>query len=313
VKPDPRFLKQPKSFWANVRTISEAVGYTVTGEGYWKVPPGLTIPKAFEKHGGPRKNTVLASDINTMRQAYEKLGLDPSHVVGTSGHPTELGQRLCDYFRYRANILNTEVQPNLMDAIAARKEFDKCKKRYPSDAKFAMNKQKGEKKAEAFLTAMVNMIIGSQVKDYGYDLDPHNLTTVTQGDQPLRTLSRRLDGAFPSVVNPIAVWEIKEYYYTTTFGSRVADGVYETLVDGMELEELQQSENIIVKHYLFADSHFTWWACGKSYLCRIVDMLHMGYVDEVLFGREVLSELPRIAGEWVAEAARRNIKKRDGR
>ena len=39
-------------------------------------------------------------------------------------------------------------------------------------------------------------------------------------------------------MDPLAVWEIKEYYYTTTFGSRVADGVYETLLDGMELREL---------------------------------------------------------------------------
>ncbi|MGH9565995.1 MAG: DUF7687 domain-containing protein [Candidatus Angelobacter sp.] len=24
------------------------------------------------------------------------------------------------------------------------------------------------------------------------------------------------------------------------------------------------------------DSAFTWWVKGRSYLCRIVDMLHMG-------------------------------------
>ena len=40
-------------------------------------------------------------------------------------------------------------------------------------------------------------------------------------------------------MNPIAVWELKEYYYTTTFGSRVADGIYETLLDGMELEDMR--------------------------------------------------------------------------
>jgi len=28
-------------------------------------------------------------------------------------------------------------------------------------------------------------------------------------------------------------------------------------------------------------------------------MLHMGYVDEVLFGREVLTRNPEIAQEWV--------------
>ena len=45
-------------------------------------------------------------------------------------------------------------------------------------------------------------------------------------------------------LNPIAIWEIKEYYYTTTFGSRIADGVYETPLDGMELEELRVNEAI---------------------------------------------------------------------
>jgi hypothetical protein len=239
-----------------------------------------------------------------MKRAYENLGLKPDHVIGTSGHPTELGKLLCDYFTYRADILNTKVQPNLMDATAARELFEKCRKDYKPKIPCVMNKQSGNKKVESFLTCIVSMIIEKHTKEYGFDADPHSLTTVTQGDQPLRTLSRRLDGAFPSVVNPMAVWEIKEYYYTTTFGSRVADGVYETLVDGMELEELQVSENIRVKHYLFADSHFTWWACGKSYLCRIIDMLHMRYVDEVLFGREVVKELPRIVEEWLTTLAK---------
>ena len=41
-------------------------------------------------------------------------------------------------------------------------------------------------------------------------------------------------------------------------GSRVADGVYVSLLDGMEVEELRESEGIEVKHYLMVDSHFTW-------------------------------------------------------
>jgi len=121
----------------------------------------------------------------------------------------------------------------------------------------------------------------------------------------LRTLARRIDGAFPSIINPIAVWEIKEYYYTTTFGSRVADGVYESLLDGMEIEEMREREGVHVKHYLFVDAHYTWWECGKSYLCRLIDMLHMGYVDEILFGSEVVDELPRIVGEWLAVLRKR--------
>jgi hypothetical protein len=118
-----------------------------------------------------------------------------------------------------------------------------------------------------------------------------------------------VDGAFPSAINPVALWEIKEYYHTTTFGSRVADGVYETLLDGMELEELRQSEGIHVKHYLILDDRFTWWECGRSYLCRVIDMLHMGYVDEVLFGRETLKRLPKLVKGWVREVRRRSPQK----
>jgi hypothetical protein len=94
------------------------------------------------------------------------------------------------------------------------------------------------------------------------------------------------------------VWEVKEYYGTTTFGSRVADGVYETMLDGLELMELDANEGRKIRHYLMVDDRFTWWDCGRSYLCRIVDMLHVGLVDEVLFGREVLRRWPRIVKEW---------------
>ncbi|MDE2976204.1 MAG: hypothetical protein OXU63_01645 [Acidobacteriota bacterium] len=119
----------------------------------------------------------------------------------------------------------------------------------------------------------------------------------------MRTLARRVDGAFPSPVDPVAIWEIKEYYYTTTFGSRVADGVYETLLDGMELRELANAEGIRIRHYLMIDSHYTWWECGRSYLCRLVDMLHMGYVDEVFFGYEVIERLPGLVERWIVDLA----------
>jgi hypothetical protein len=152
------------------------------------------------------------------------------------------------------------------------------------------------------------MIIEANANGLPCNYDPRELTSVTLNGAPLRTLARRVDGAFIGVVNPIAVWEIKEYYYTTTFGSRVADGVYETLLDGMELEELRQNENIDVKHYLMVDDHNTWWNMGRSYLCRIIDILHMGYINEALFGYEVVERLPEIVAEWVAiENERRKI------
>ena len=62
---------------------------------------------------------------------------------------------------------------------------------------------------------------------------------------------------------------------------------------------MHEQENIHVKHYLMVDSHYTWWVDGKSYLCRLIDMLNMGYVDEVLFGFEVIERLPNLVKEWV--------------
>ena len=276
MKPNKTFLSQPKSFWADIRTISQGVGYTARGKGQIKIP-----------------------SVDEIESVYQDLRLKTDHIWDSSKRLTKNGQLIFDYFQYRADILNKNVEPLLMNAPEAEKLFTQMKKKLKPSCPIPMNKQKGKKKKPAFLTGLANMIIEHNANGIDCDYDPRALTTITAGGSPVRTLARRVDGAFPTTTNPIAVWEIKEYYYTTTFGSRVADGVYETLLDGMELEELKTSENIEVKHYLIVDSHYTWWKCGKSYLCRIVDMLHMGYVDEVFFGKEVVSELPKTVKEWV--------------
>jgi hypothetical protein len=279
--PNSRFLNQPKAFWAYVRSISQAANYTVRGEGRIKVPT-----------------------VQEMAEALNGLGLDGTRLLKSDG-ATALAQTLHSYFEHRADKLNTFVEPRLMDKDKARSLFEKLRAEISPKVPIPMNKQKGEKRAPAYLTAIVNMLIEANAGGMDCDYDPRALTTVTREGAPVRTLSRRVDGAFPCAVNPLAVWEIKEYYYTTTFGSRVADGVYETLVDGMELEELRISEGIKVLHYLIVDDHFTWWDCGRSYLCRILDMLHMGYVDEVLFGSEVVERLPAIVRGWVRAAKQR--------
>ncbi len=145
------------------------------------------------------------------------------------------------------------------------------------------------------------MLIEANSKGYDCDYDPKELTAFTKSDTPIRSLSRRVDGAFPQVINPVAIWEVKEYYYTKTFGSRVADGVYETLVDGQELIEVRKHLGINVHHYLMIDDYFTWWTLGRSYLCRICDILHMGLLTEALFGYEVVERLPEIIKTWTQE------------
>ena len=144
------------------------------------------------------------------------------------------------------------------------------------------------------------MLIEENLLGAACNYEPRELSYFTDQGVPALTMSRRVDGAFPSAINPVAIWEVKEYYYTTTFGSRVADGVYETMLDGFEINLLSRRMRIRrPKHYLMVDDYFTWWNCGKSYLCRIIDMLHMGLVDEVLFGRQVVKRLPQIVKGWI--------------
>lgn len=277
MKPDKKFLSLPKDFWAHIRLISQELGYTVRGQERIKVP-----------------------SVREMQEAFAKLSLDSQHLFDQKGNSTEFGSKVFNYFAYRARVLEKCVEPLLMTAEEAKGIFEEMHRTLRPQCPIPLNKQSGEKKAPAFFTGIVNMLIEANAKQIPCDYDPRVLTTVTYKGRPVRTLARRVDGAFPSAINPVAVWEIKEYYYTTTFGSRVADGVYESLLDGMELEELRVSEGLDVKHYLMIDAHYTWWVCGRSYLCRIVDMLHMGYVDEVLFGQEVLKRLPKLVRGWIS-------------
>ncbi len=296
MQPNKSFIALPKSFWANVRTISQEVGYTerpkrqagVTGQaGLIKVPTATEI-----------------------RAAFQSINLSTAHLIGDGGKLTDTGKQVFDYFAYRADILNRVVEPHLMDAERARTLYEELRGKVKKAAVVPMNKQSGEMKKPAYFTGIINMLIEANLEGLPCNYNPQELTTVTRNNEPFRTLARRVDGAFPGPVDPLAVWEIKEYYYTTTFGSRVADGVYETLIDGMELEELDEALREVAKHdsrpehiqhLLMVDAHFTWWIKGRSYLCRIIDMLHMGYVDEVLFGREVATRLPEIVKGWATE------------
>ena len=175
MKPDQRFLAQDKTFWANVRTMSEQAGYTERGEGVIKIP---TLEE------------ILA--------ALTGITLGTSHIVDAkTKNPTVMGQTLLAYFKFRADTLNDHVEPRLMDAERAKEVFNELKGNHWKRCPLPMNKQKGDKKAEAYLTCIVNLLIEAHSDGYGCDHDPRVLTTVTKDNAPLRTLARRVDGGFP--------------------------------------------------------------------------------------------------------------------
>jgi len=279
MQPKKQFTGLPRTFWAYVRLISEKLGYTE------RQHPGISRMRQFNPED------IL---VALWENALSTREVEDS----SSGQPTPLCRDLCMYLNFRATVLERNVESNFMDQTEAETEFERLKMALSPTCYLPMNKQKGKKKHYNYLACMVNMLTEQALGSACFVDDPRNLIVATRDSVPLRTFSRRMDGAYPSMINPIATWEVKEYYGTTTFGSRVADGVYETLLDGYEFLDLKESEGIEILHYLFVDDHFTWWECGKSYLCRIVDMLHMGMVDEVLFGREILIRWPQIVKSW---------------
>src|ERR1700733_11832328 len=174
MRPDKRFLKQPKHFWANVRSVSQHIGYTERGAGRIKVPT-----------------------LEAIADALRQIGLKSAHVIGEDGHPTELGSSLLAYFEYRAGILYDVARPHLMDAKKARAMFRRLKSKLKPKWNVPLNKQKGPKRAEAYFTGIINMLIEAHCEGLPCDYSPMELTSVTVDGAPLRTLARWVDGAFP--------------------------------------------------------------------------------------------------------------------
>ena len=161
-----------------------------------------------------------------------------------------------------------------------------------------MNKQKGDKREPSFLTGIVNILFSYELQGQTFEDDPRRLPVIDREGELFAAMSRRLDGAFPSSVNPRALWEIKEYYYTTTFGSKISDAVYISQLDGHERHEIVEATGLPIDLYLFVDAYGTWWTKGKAYLCRLVDAVNKGVVDEVVVGCECKEAIPRLVHTW---------------
>jgi len=229
----------------------------------------------------------------------------------------ELIEDVVKYLDFRSDTLNSFIKNQFMDKDIAKEEFLKLCSLHTENnfiCTLPLNKQKNEKRDYSYFTGIINIITEKTLRQYAFennleygkdikfDDNPMSLSCVLDEENKLvGALSRRFDGAFPSTRNPLAIWEIKEYYYTTTFGSRISDGIYETQLDGLELIQINRETGREIQHIYFIDDFNTWWNMGRSYLCRTVDMLHKGLVDEVIFGKEVLDRWEEVLNELLAE------------
>ncbi|WP_143200011.1 DUF7687 domain-containing protein [Kitasatospora sp. CB01950] len=122
--------------------------------------------------------------------------------------------------------------------------------------------------------------------------DPQSRAAIVS-DKHIWVSPRRLDGALPDLLNPVALWEIKEYWGKTGGGSKMSDAIYELHLVGLELRRFEDEFGIHVNHYAIMDGRHQ-WSSRQSDLRRAVDLLYSGLLDELVIGSEVLTEWPRI-------------------
>ena len=277
----PEFRDIDPSFWALVKYVSETLGYT-----------------------DRKTRSIRTYSIEDIIYLLEARNIAASEF---------LVRLLKEYFDKRASLLNDYVRNLLMTADEAKEAFEALLPIYEDGqflCKLPMNKQSGEMKRVNYFTAIINILAEDTIRhssaydgfSLGFNDDPRGLVYVLDDHANLiGASSRRFDGAYPDIMNPKIIWEIKEYYYTTTFGSRVADGVYETQLDGYEFRDIENNYGKKVVHVFFTDAYKTWWIDGKSYLCRIIDFLNSGLVDEVIIGKEVFTRWPELLMSVIEE------------
>ena len=82
MKPSTHFKGMPANFWANVKIISQGVGYA-------------------------KANEVIAPTQKDIEKLYQSLNLDFTELF-PEGKPSALGKDVLDYFAFRADALNNQ-------------------------------------------------------------------------------------------------------------------------------------------------------------------------------------------------------------
>lgn len=279
--------------------------------------------RALSEHlGYSKRKTVLKHAEGEIQRGLRELGLSPDAI----GQGSEAGfsvSDLTDYFKFRADLIEGFIAANLQTVEQARNLFEDVVEEFTSGhtsrsnnsglensrlyeviggtpAEAPYNKQKQPKRDIDFLTATSNILISRCLGGREFDQDPRRLPVFTEDGVMVGSMSRRMDGAFPTCTNPIALWEFKCYYYTTTFGSKISDAIYIADLDGFERKSIEQETGEKLSLTLFIDAYSTWMVQGKSYLCRIVDLLHRGAISDLIVGAEVVTAIPPLVEGWLA-------------
>ncbi len=165
---------------------------------------------------------------------------------------------------------------------------------------YTKTKNKDHHQSAKAVVSLVNGVVGNVCRARVISFNPNPQSRcVWCTENRLHVTARNLNGAIPSLANPIIVWQIKEYWGSTAGGSKMSDAVYECNLIGRELREFEEgtrtnkSTAIKVVHIVFVDGRIQWNA-RRSDLKRFVDLTNQGLIDYLLVGSEIETELEPI-------------------
>jgi hypothetical protein len=262
----------------------------------WDEPFWHAVRMLLDVLGGRRTATTEAEVLAALRRADTDASRGLLAFVESDD---KLPTRLAEYLVYRAEQgkhLENEMLRTEDEAIANLAELGQLElQRYGTQST-------DHHQSSKVLVATVEALTRIACQPHGMTFDPNPQSrAAVVGAEHIWVSPRRLDGALPGLLNPIAIWEIKEYWGVTGGGSKMSDAIYECQLVGMELRAFEDLHGIHVRHYVFLDGKAQWQA-RRSDLRRAIDLLCMGLINELIVGREVLTQWPRVVDELVALA-----------
>lgn len=158
-------------------------------------------------------------------------------------------------------------------------------------------KSKEHHQSPKAVVATVTGIASNICKRKNLKLDPNpQRRCIWHGNGSFYVSVRNLDGAIPSLENPVVVWEIKEYWGKTKGGSKMSDAVYECNIFGREIVQYRESIGRKVWHVVFLDGQVQ-WSFRKSDMSRFLDLECQGLIDRIFIGKEIETELSNFLNE----------------
>jgi len=162
-------------------------------------------------------------------------------------------------------------------------------------------KNKDHHQASKAMIAAVSGLARKVCHEHNITLEPDpQKRCIWCKDEELQVTARNLDGAVPGLVNPYAIWEIKEYWGKTKGGSKMSDAVYECQLVGYELLDYTARSKQNIHHIVFLDGKKQ-WSYRKSDMKRFLDLLNQGLIDHLIIGNEVENAWEPLLNSIIAE------------